>query len=611
MKCIYIFIILTGLFTTTLSQVTRSPEITVDELRAHIKYLSSNELEGRLTGTKGADLAAEYIAKEFKVNGLIPLGDQGTYFQGFDFISEIVLGLNNNFCVKPIYQKKKSKQSNLSDLSLSLNKDFRPIGFSSSGSFSGNLVFAGYGIEAPDKNYNDYKDMDVKDKAVIVFRYAPPGDSAIGNFDQFASLHYKTSKAKERGAKAILFVTGPVDSEKDELIKLTYDRSSSSSGILAINITQALADTLLKKSSNSIKDLQNKILQSKASTSFEIKDCTVSINVDLKEIHAQGKNVVGYLEGNDPVLKNEVMVIGAHYDHLGKGGENSGSLKPDTIAIHPGADDNASGTSGLLELSQFFANHKDRLKRSMLFLSFTGEELGLLGSGYYIKHPILPLDSTIAMLNMDMIGHMKNRSLIVFGSGTSSLFDSLTRAHNSDSTFNLKLNTDGYGPSDHSSFYAKKIPVLHFFTDLNEFYHRPIDTYDIINYDGQEKVVKYIASIAFDLNQISQKPKYIAMEKPKTTGAGGRNTRVFVGTIPDFGDQSEGMKISGVREGSPAAKAGLQGGDVITKFGKVDVKNIYDYTYALGEYKAGDTVDVVVKRGKESMILKVTLEKRN
>jgi len=601
-----------------LSQIQRSPEITANELREHVKYLSSEKLEGRLTGSKGADLAAEYIANEFRMYGLKQNGDSGSFYQKFEFVSGVKLGLENQlFIVETEVLPNNPKEQTKSNLKIKnrlaavLNQDYRPLGYSLSGSYSGEIVFAGYGISSADKSYDDYKDLSVKDKIVMVLRYAPSSDSIHGNFEQYSSLRYKTAKAKELGARAIIVVTGPADSDKDELIRLAYDQATGNSGILSLNITRALADTILKNSKTTIKQLQDQILQERQPKSFAIQGVTVNLTVDINEIRAQAKNVIGFLDGNDTTLKNEVLVIGAHYDHLGYGGEGSGSLRPDTIAIHPGADDNASGTSGLLELAQLFSNQRDRLKRSILFIAFTGEELGLLGSGHYVKHPTIPLESTVTMLNLDMIGHLNNRLLIVDGVGTSPGFDSLARVHNLDSAFILKLNKDGFGPSDYSSFFSKQIPVLNLFTNINEYYHRPIDTYDRLNYEGLQKIVAYAASLALDLDRIPNRPKFVATEMPKMAGNTGRSMRVFVGTIPDFSEQSEGMKISGVRQGSPAAKAGLQGGDIIIKFGKVDIKNLYDYTYALGEYKVGDIVDVVVKRGKEIINTKVTLERRN
>ena len=243
-------------------------------------------------------------------------------------------------------------------------------------------------------------------------------------------------------------------------------------------------------------------------------------------------------------------------------------------------------------------------------MAFTGEEEGLLGSGYYVNHPILPLENMVSMLNMDMIGRLNTRKLIVNGVGTSQGFEALAKKYNTDSMFVLTLTKDGFGASDQASFYGKKIPVLFFFTDIHSDYHRPSDTYDKLNYSGMEQVVRYAHAIATDLDQTTEKPAYVAVEMPRQQMTG-RSTRVYMGTIPDFGEQVAGFKLSGVREGSPAAKAGLQAGDIIVKFGKVEIKNLYDFTYALGEYKPGDEVDVVIKRGDESRTIKVILEKRS
>ena len=588
------------LFCQITVQAQSSPQVTEAELLKHVKYLASDELEGRKAGSKGAELAAQYIASEFKRYGLIPNGDQGTFFQNFEFVAGIKLGTVNTLSYTVGGQTK----------SLRLDQEVRPLGFSSSESFQGDLVFVGYGIAAPDRDYNDYAGFDVKAKAVMVLRNTPPSDSTR-DLAQFASLRYKASKAKELGAKAMIVVTGPEDSDTDDLIKLTYDQSTGNAGVLAINITRKAADELLRTGGKTISDLQKEINQSKTPKSLALPGVSVSMTVELKEIRQTTKNIVGFLAGSDPVLKDQLVVLGAHHDHLGFGGEGSGSLKPDTVAIHNGADDNASGTAGLLELAEAFAANKASLKRSMLFISFAGEELGLLGSAHYVKNPTVPLERSVVMINMDMIGRLNNGALIVYGIGTSPGFETLVKKFNADSALVLKLNKDGFGPSDHASFYGKQIPVFHFFTDIHSDYHRPSDDYDKINYPGMEQVVRYIQKITTDLDQAGEKPQYVALEAPRPMAGAGRSTRVYMGTIPDFGEQTAGMKISGVREGSPAAKAGLEGGDVIVKFGKVDIKNLYDFTYALGEHKPGDEVEVIVKRGAELKTFRVKLEKRN
>jgi hypothetical protein len=293
------------------------------------------------------------------------------------------------------------------------------------------------------------------------------------------------------------------------------------------------------------------------------------------------------------------------------GGEGSGSLRPDTVAIHHGADDNASGTAGLMEVAQYLAAHRGRLKRSVVFTSFSGEELGVIGSEFYVQHPSLPLDRTVAMLNMDMIGRLKDSLLVVEGMGTSPSFEQLVRSENSDS-LQLRLKPDGYGPSDHASFYGKDLPVMFFFTNLHSDYHRPSDTWEKINYAGEEKVVKLVDRVAEELLNAPERPKFTKVLAASSMGTGGdrQGVRVSLGVVPDYAEEVAGMKISGTRAGSAAEKAGLKGGDILISFGGKSVKNIYDFTYLLGEYKPGDVVKIIVKRGTEEVTLSATLEAR-
>ncbi len=580
------------------AQAAKSPEIVADDLLTHVKYLASDKLEGRRPGNAGNQLAAEYIASEFEAFGLQPKGEGNTFFQPFELIVGVKLGSKNAFHYT--HESQKSKE-------LEISKSFRPFGFSTSGSYSGEVAFVGYGVIAPEKKFDEYAGVAVKDKAVLMLRMAPPIDSNRAVLDRLSGLRFKIAKAKELGARAVIIVTGPADSDSDDLMKLTYDQSGDA-GIIVVSMTRKAADDLLSPMGETIKSLQEAINTTLTPQSRLIADLRVSIQTDLSFIRATSSNVIGYLEGSDPELKKEVLVIGAHYDHLGWGGE--GSMKPDTHAIHYGADDNASGTAGVLELAQTFAAKRTHLKRSILFIAFTAEEMGLLGSAHYVKTPAIPLEQTITMMNMDMIGRLTDRKLIVYGTGTSPGFDSLVRAHDKDSAFVLKLVKDGMGPSDHASFYSKKIPVFQFFTDLHSDYHRPYDTYDRLNYPGMEQIVKFVYGIANDLAQVPSRPQYAAVEVARPAGGMGRSGRVWVGTVPDFGEQAEGMKISGVSEGSPAQKAGLKGGDVIVKFGRIDIKNLYDFTYAIGEYRAGDQVDVVVKRGNETLTFPLTVGKR-
>lgn len=318
-------------------------------------------------------------------------------------------------------------------------------------------------------------------------------------------------------------------------------------------------------------------------------------------------NVAGMLEGADPVLKNEVIIIGAHYDHLGRGGEGSGSLAPRSGDIHYGADDNASGTAGVLELARLLTTQKPRPKRTIVFIAFSGEEEGLLGSNYYVNHPLLPLANTVAMINMDMIGRMKDSRLIVGGVGTAKEWRDMMST-DADKSFQLTLTEDGFGPSDHSSFYAKQIPVLFFWTGTHNDYHKPSDTFDKINYDDEARILGMVARIVNQLDAADKRVTYTTAKSDPAPRTGG--FRVYLGTIPNYADGDDGVLLDGVRDDSPAAKAGLKAGDRVVKIGTRDIKNVYDYTAALGEMKAGEEYVIEVMRGTERLTLKITPAER-
>lgn len=365
----------------------------------------------------------------------------------------------------------------------------------------------------------------------------------------------------------------------------------------------------------------------------------LSISVDIIRRESPSFNVVGILPGSDPNLKKETIVIGAHYDHLGRGGE--GSLAPREGEIHHGADDNASGVAGLIELARMLSTQSPKPRRTIVFIAFSGEEEGLIGSSFYVNHPIVPLADTVAMINMDMIGRMKEKNLIVGGVGTAQEWRSMIEAGNmmqgltvsantntasASSTLNLPivvgtngrpivtvdagkkfaltLNEDGYGPSDHSSFYSKQVPVLFFWTGTHEDYHKPSDTADKINYEGEARIVSFVGNVIRDIDKSDKRPTYTVARSESQ----GRSTgfRVYLGTIPNYADSNDGLKLDGVRDDSPASKAGLKAGDKIVKMAGHEVKNVYDYTYALGEMKAGQEYEVEIVRGNERLTLRIT-----
>lgn len=573
-----------------------TPEVTPDELKEHVRYLASPGLEGRRVGTPGNEKAGRYVADRFREFGLLPAGDNGTFRQKFPFVSGAKPGPTNALSFDVEGRR----------LSLELERTFRTLAFSADTSVAAGLVFAGYGITDTSQGYDDYAGIDVRGKIVVVLRFTPKGDDPHSPFVTHSSLRAKTFRARDRGAAGLIFVSGPLDAEKPELLSFSFDQGFSSSGIAVATVSWATLDTLLASEGKSARTVQEGINSTQKPASFAMK-ATARMTTSIRKIMGESFNVAGILPGNDPVLRDEYIVIGAHFDHLGMGGP--GSLAPDTVAVHHGADDNASGTAALLEAAEHLAFTRDSLRRSILFLGFSGEENGLLGSAYYVGHPTVPLSSMRTMINMDMVGKLRDGKLVVEGIGTSPGFDSLLNALNRDSSFNLTLKPDGYGPSDHASFYGKDIPVLFFFTNMHNDYHKPSDTWEKLNYEGEAQVVRYVVGIVRELGRSEKAPSFTKVASSAPQGDR-RPMRVTMGVVPDYADEGGGLKINGVRPGGPAEKAGILAGDLIVKFGEKTVSNIYDYTYILQEHAPGDVVAVEVKRGDKVLTVTVTLTGR-
>ena len=489
--------------------------------------------------------------------------------------------------------------------------DFRSLGFSASVQAEGGLVFAGYGISATDPEYDDYADVDAAGKVVMLLRYSPDGTNLYGPFGKHTPLRKKVLMAREKGATAVIVVTGPADDEEDYLMTLRYDRGGDT-GLPVVNLTRRATDRLLATEHLTIAELQQEINATRLPLSHEVPGVSVSVTTDLVPQEARSRNVLAALPGTGS-LKGQWVVLGAHYDHLGWGGLGSGSMVPDITAIHNGADDNASGTATLLELARYLAfNSPDAgldaaNQRSIMFQAFGAEEIGLLGSAYVTKYPPVPMDSVAAMVNLDMVGGLTESKLVIEGAGTSPLWKELLPTLNSDS-LNLVYKDEGYGPSDHQSYYLQGKPVLSFFTGEHERYHRPSDDVEFLNFDGMVKVGQLAARVTEALAARLEPPAFTRVEgsRPATR----RELAVALGTIPDHTWDGEGMRISGARGGGPADKGGLKAGDIIIRFGETEVQNIYDYMYALQAAKAGVPVKVMVRRGDELLELEVIPERK-
>jgi len=654
------------------------------DLRKHIEYLASDKLEGRRTGEPGATAAAKYVAQEFAKTKLTPGfvpsgGGKRTFLQPFPHVTDVSLAASGNSL--EIFAGGKR-------LSLTLKNEWMPVGFSGSNAVSElPLVEVGYGISARNLGYDDYAGLDVKGAVVLAWEGSPNKD-----LDRFADVRYKAIAARDAGAKALIVLGRknaegsfdltydnygseeiPVASISVDAINKLYElRSNISStgvgstspdgtdtkylddrtttttpdGVRTVKMSDGTTYTYhvkLRKEGNRTyteRDKKTSIMLPGAHAPFEIQEDDVdretfgsrasnlkaSLSVHLERRAVDAYNVIGILEGSDPQLKNEAIIIGAHYDHLGHGG--SGSLAANSTEIHHGADDNASGTTAVIELARQFAKEK-RPKRTLIFMTFGGEEEGLLGSKFYVNNPAWPLEKTVAMINLDMVGRLNENKLTVGGIGTAtewndviqaannptirlgqtgSLFGNITKSNepvksNETALFALQLNQDGFGPSDHSSFYGKNIPVLFFFTGTHADYHKPSDTADKINYLGLQRIILLVRDVARSVAQSPTRPTYAVA---KSSGQMGQvRLSVSLGTIPSYGDTTDGMILDGVRDNSPASKAGLKAGDKIVKLAGKDVRNAMDYTYVLGSMKAGEEYEIELIRGTERMTLKI------
>ncbi|HMG75793.1 MAG TPA: M28 family peptidase [Pyrinomonadaceae bacterium] len=596
----------------------------VDRLRQVITYLASDALEGRRTGTPGANDAAHYIAGEFNRYGLRPglqiarpartRGEnQARYLQPFPYVNVVELGSNNLFYVNP------GKADDIAQFKVS--DDWMPLGFSSNANVkSAEMVFAGYGISSAELKYDDYAASNAKGRVAIVFTGTPDGDNPHGQFARAGEIRFKVAAARAAGVQALLIIANEEKLKEDRLSRLSYDNNGEA-GIPVIVISRQLAGKIFGSRDTGLADFEKAADSRNANSTGDLRLPVRGLKLDLStnvvRRESPSFNVIGVLPGSDPKLKSEAIVIGAHYDHLGLGGEGSGSLSAST-GIHHGADDNASGVAGLIELARMLSSEK--VRRTIIFIAFSGEEEGLIGSSYYVNHPIVPLVNTVAMINMDMIGRLKENKLIVGGVGTATDWRSIINdknafagqkaAHSTTNSvwtaqpFVLTLNEDGYGPSDHSSFYVKQVPVLFFWTGTHDDYHKPSDTAEKINYEGEARIVGFVSDIVRDIDKSDKRPTY-AVAKSESQG---RSTgfRVYLGTIPNYAEANDGLKLDGVRDDSPASKAGLKAGDRIVKMAGHEVKNVYDYTYALGEMKAGQEYEVEIVRGSEHLTLKIT-----
>jgi hypothetical protein len=578
--------------------------LSAERYQQRVTYLASDELGGRASGSPELEKAADFIAAQFRELGLKPAGERETYFQSFEITTGVEFGPSNALMIDGAALKR--------------DTDFVPIAFTKAESLTGApLVFVGYGITAPDLHWDDYAGVDVKGKVVVVFRHEPQETDPKSPFDgtnntRHATFINKAINARQHQASGILFITDPVNHTKDPDVvgEATRGAEGDNTGIAAMHVRQAPILAAFQKVGKDLAAIQREMDRDLKPQSFEAPNIRVNLTTDAVRVRKTVRNVLAALPGSDPLLRDQWIVVGAHYDHLGRGDNHS--LAPSLIGqIHHGADDNASGSAGVLEFATAASRNPKAFKRSLLFMTFAGEELGLLGSGNFVNHPLVPLEKITAMLNFDMIGRVKDGRLFMGGVGTAAPFKGWLEEANQSIGLKLDYSESGDASSDHASFAGKHVPVLFFFSGLHGDYHKPSDTADKINANGAIQTVTLAYLTALRISDEPTRLSFVEVEEPRrASGGGGSSYGVYFGSVPDFRDDLKGVLFSDVRVGSPAGKAGLKAGDLMTEFDHKPVENLYDFTYALQSKKPGDVVEVVVERDGKKLRVNVTLEMR-
>ena len=557
-----------------------------------VRLLASDRMEGRGLGTHGIDLAADWIESQLGATKLQPAFGK-SYRQPFQVKTGVALAAGNR-------------------LSTVADDDWTPLGMSSTGAFSGEVAFVGYGISAPALNYDDYAGIDLKRKIALMLRYEPQERDENSPFDgkrpsRWSAVRYKILQARERGAAAVIFVTGPLQDEpKDRLPVLKNDGPESPAGLPVLQVKTSVAQKWV--------DLAQfqKDVDSDLKPRSHALPITIDGRVAVQNTYVTTANLAGILPGRGK-LAQDVVVLGAHYDHMGYGG--AGSMRPNVRAIHYGADDNASGTVAVLlaaeRLHDALAKATDR--RTIVFALFSAEEVGLGGSSWFVDHPPMPLDHVVAMVNLDMVGQLRDDLLVALGADSAPQWRSVIEPSATAAHLNVISRGDGYGPSDQTSFYAKRIPVLHLFTGAHERYHTPDDRAETLNYPGASRVVDFTAGIVETLARGDVTPTYARLAAAPALEGDSRGYGAYLGTIPDYramDSQSGGVLLADVRAGGPADQAGIRGGDRIVEMAGTRIENLYDMTFALQDHRPGQTIDVVVIRSGQRQTLRATLGTR-
>ena len=562
-----------------------------------VRALAADDMEGRGLGTAGLRRAADYVEKRLRRLGLGPAFASG-YRQPVKVKTGVALADGNV-------------------LEGMAAADWTPLGASSSGAFAGEVVFLGYGIEASPIGYRELDGVDLEGKVALMLRYEPQERDTASPFDgrmpsRWSALRYKAHQARQRGASAVVFVTGPLQDEgKDKLPVLANDGPESPAGLPVLQLRTSAAQRLLAPAGIDLARFQADVDRDLRPRSRPT-GVRLAGRVALRETYAEAENVAGLIAGRGR-LAGETVVIGAHYDHLGFGGERS--LRPNARAVHNGADDNASGTAAVLaaveRLAALLRDAPER--RAVVFALFTAEEVGLGGSAAFVARPPRPIESTVAMINLDMVGRLRDEELVAFGAESAAEWAAAVDPLAVGLGLKLKSSGDGYGPSDQTSFYAATVPELHFVTGAHEAYHTPDDDADTIDFAGGARVAELTARVGRELALGRLTPRYARASAAPAAQGDSRGYGAYLGTVPDYramGGETGGVLLADVRPGGPADAAGIRGGDRLVELAGTRIDNLYDMTYALQDHRPGETVEAVVVREGRRLSLKATLGAR-
>ncbi|MCE2740645.1 MAG: M28 family peptidase [Sphingobacteriales bacterium] len=551
------------------SHAQNLPKAETDVLKSlehNISYLADDHLEGRLMGSRGEKIAYEFIVENFQSLNILPKGDDG-YLQRF-YLQKIVCKKGELII--------ENKQGKLNFLQINPSRNF-PLSMSKPGKEEGKCIWVGYGIEAPDLGVNDYANIkSVKGKIVVMRLGHPDFNNPHAKLATVSDLETKITNAIQKGASGIIIIN-----THDEIIEPDFKP-----------IVKA-----------PFKSVPIYFLGKAASVdSSQFVNAKISLNIDTAGIKLEGHNVIGYINHKAP----QTVVIGAHYDHLGYnelGGSTYRKQQNEKPQIHNGADDNASGTAALIELAELLQKSPYR-SHNYLFIAFSGEEQGLLGSHYFVDHPTIPLSQINYMINMDMVGRLDTikKSFSISGSGTSPRWDSILPNINTND-IKVKYDPSGTGASDHTSFYNVGIPVLHFFTGNHADYHKPSDDWELIHLPGTLQIIKYIYTLVGKLDKQSK----LAFTKTKESMASTTTFKVTLGIMPDYLFEGKGVKVDGTTEGKPAAIAGIKRGDVIIKLHQFTIQSMDDYMETLGKLEKGLQTKVLIIRAGKELELDITL----